>query len=206
MNGELAENMRLAGIIYSVNYGVSIPELKELAKPYSNDHELALALFNEEIRECKLLASLIDNPESVTGNQIDEWAESFTNPELVEQVCSNLFWKSEYALSRSIEWCISNDEYLRKAGLIIIARKVSGTNLPEKILEPYLSLIENIADEVTDTYQTAMLSALRQIAKHSESMRKRVLAIAETLSESDNELAGWIAGEISYEFDQAEQV
>ena len=133
-SGEVAENMRMAGIIYKVNYGVPIPELKELAKPYKGDHDLALELYAEDIRECKILASLIADPERLTGEQIDEWAAEFTNPEIVEQVCGNLFWKSEFALSRSIEWCLSNDELLRKAGLLIIALKASDTAIKESLL------------------------------------------------------------------------
>ena len=94
MNAEVADAMRREGIIYKVNYGVSIPELKALAKPYLGDHELALELFREEIRECKLLATMIDDPELITGEQLDEWANDFTNPEIVEKVCGNLFWKT----------------------------------------------------------------------------------------------------------------
>ncbi len=96
------------------------------------DHELALELFREEIRECKLLATMIDDPELITGEQLDEWANDFTNPEIVEQVCGNLFWRTGYALSRSIEWCLDDDELFQKAGLLIIARKASDPNVGVK--------------------------------------------------------------------------
>ena len=56
MNGEVADNMRREGLIYKVNYGVSIPELQQIAKGFKGDHELALELFNDEIRECKIIA------------------------------------------------------------------------------------------------------------------------------------------------------
>ena len=198
-SGEVAENMRMAGIIYKVNYGVPIPELKELAKPYKGDHDLALELYAEDIRECKILASLIADPERLTGEQIDEWAAEFTNPEIVEQVCGNLFWKSEFALSRSIEWCLSNDELLRKAGLLIIARKASDTAIKDSLLEPYIGIIENMAEEMTDLTQSAAQFALREIAKRSPELAARVSETASRMTESENELAAWVGNELLFE-------
>lgn len=198
-NGEVADNMRRAGIIYKVNYGVPIPDLKELSKPYKGDHDLALELYKEDIRECKILASLIAEPEKLTGEQIDEWAAEFTNPEIVEQVCGNLLWKSEYALSRSIEWCLSTDELMRKAGLLIIARKASDTTLKESLLEPYIGIIENMTDDMTDLTQSAAQFALRQIAKRSPSLVAKVMEAASRMTESENELAAWVGNEILFE-------
>lgn len=198
-NGEVAENMRRAGIIYKVNYGVPIPDLKELSKPYKGDHDLAIELYKEDIRECKILASFIAEPEKLTGEQIDEWAAEFTNPEIVEQVCGNLLWRSEYALSRSIEWCLSTDELMRKAGLLIIARKASDTTLKESILEPYIGIIENMAEDMTDLTQSAAQFALREIAKRSTSLAAKVMETASRLTESENELAAWVGNEILFE-------
>ncbi len=202
MSGEVAENMHLEGIVYKVNYGVTIPELKELAKPYIGDHKLALELFREDIRECKILASLIADPAKLNGEDIDEWASEFTNPEIVEQVCTNLLWKSEYALSRSIEWCLSDDELLRKAGLLIIGRKASDTGIKDSILEPYIGIIENMADDITDTTQSAARFVLREIAKHSPNLAKRVGEAAARITESKNELAAWVGNEILFELSE----
>jgi 3-methyladenine DNA glycosylase AlkD len=198
-NGEVAENMRMAGIIYKVNYGVPIPELKELAKPYKGDHDLAVELYAEDIRECKILASLIADPERLTGEQLDEWAAEFTNPEIVEQVCGNLFWKSEFALSRSIEWCLSNDELLRKAGLLIVARKASDTTLKESLLEPYIGIIENMAEDITDLTLSAARFALCEIAKRSPALAAKVSETASRMTESENELAAWVGNELLFE-------
>lgn len=198
-NGEVADNMRLAGIIYKVNYGVPIPELKELAKPYKGDHELALALFSEDIRECKILATLIADPERLTGEVMDEWATEFTNPEIVEQVCGNLFWKSEYALARSIEWCLSNNDLMRKAGLLIIARKASDPRIKESLLEPYIGIIENMAEELNDLTQTAAQFALREISKRSADLAKKVAETATRMTEAENEFSAWVANELLFE-------
>ncbi len=203
MNAEVADAMRREGIIYKVNYGVSIPELKALAKPYLGDHELALELFREEIRECKLLATMIDDPELITGEQLDEWANDFTNPEIVEQVCGNLFWRTGYALSRSIEWCLDDDELFQKAGLLIIARKASDPNVGVNLLQPYIGVIENMADTMTDTILSSMSFALREIAKRSPELCGMVLSVAQRMTQLDNELAAWLGNELIYELTEA---
>jgi 3-methyladenine DNA glycosylase AlkD len=204
MNGEVADNMRREGIVYKVNYGVSIPELQQLAKGFKGDHDLALELFNEDIRECKILASMIDEPAMVTGEQIDDWSNEFNNPEIVEQVCGNLIWKSEYALSRSIEWCLSDDELLQKAGLIIVARKASDKEIKDSIFEPYLGIIENNSETITDLTQSATTFALREIAKRSPGLKSQALKAAQALTESKNEAAAWIGNEIIFEFGEEE--
>lgn len=200
MNGEVADNMRREGIIYKVNYGVSIPELQQIAKGFKGDHELAIELYNEEIRECKIIASMIDDPELVTGEQIDDWSNEFDNPEIVEQVCGNLIWKSEFALSRSIEWSLTNDAFLQKAGLTIIARKASDTTIKNSIFEPYIGIIENMSETISEITQNAANFALREIAKRNQHLKELVLKAAQTLTESENEIAAWVGNEIIFEF------
>lgn len=199
-NGEVAENMRREGIIYKVNYGVSMPELQQIAKPYKGDHELALELYREEIRECKILASLIDDPLQVTGQQIDEWANDFDNPEIVEQVCNNLIWKSEFSLSRSIEWCLDDDELFQKAGLLIIARKASDPEIKDSLVEPYIGIIGNISETISGITQTAAAYALREIAKRNSRLEQIALSLAQSMTESENEMAAWVGNEIIFEF------
>jgi len=198
-NGEVADNLRRAGITYKVIFGVTVPELKEIALPYKGDHDLALELYGEDVREFKILASVIADPQRLTGEQIDTWASDFTNPEIVEQVCGNLFWKSEYALSRSIEWCLSTDELMRKAGLLIIAHKASDTTIGESILEPYIGIVENMVEEMTDLTQSAAQFALREIAKRSPQLASKVADAAVRMTESENELAAWVGNELLFE-------
>ena len=199
-NGILADSINRMGLSYKINYGVNVNDLKEIAQAFKGDHQLALMLFQEDARECKLLASMIDDPNQVTGEQIDQWSEEFTNTEIVEQVCSNLFWATEYALSRSIEWCLSDNELLNKAGLIIAGKRASDKTIKDSIFEPYLGTIESIAERGTDTTRSACAYALRQIGLRSDTLRAKVIETAEQLTQLNNESAGWIGSQILFEF------
>lgn len=199
MNGAVVESMRESGIIYKVSYGVTIPELKEIALPYKGNHDLAIQLFEQDIRECKIIASIIDDPALVTGDQIDNWCDDFVNSELVEQVCNNLFWKSDFALSRSYEWCIDDDELMKKAGLLIIGLRASDTSIKDSIFEPYIGIVEEIAESEEEILSNPTLFALRQIAKRSDSLNDKVIQAAERMSESDFDIANWIGNQLLFE-------
>ena len=199
MNGAVVESMRESGIVYKVNYGVTIPELQQIAQPYKDDHELAIRLFEEDIRECKIIASMIDDSAKVTGDQIDAWSESFSNVEIVEQVCNNLLWKSDFALPRSYEWCLEDDELLKKAGLLIIGHRASDTNIKDSVFEPYINIVEDLAETEDELVSNSAIYALRQIAKRSESLNDRVLQAANRMSVSDFGIANWIGNQLLFE-------
>jgi 3-methyladenine DNA glycosylase AlkD len=199
MNGAVVESMRESGIIYKVSYGVTIPELKEIALPYKGNHDLAIQLFEQDIRECKIIASLIDDPTQVTGDQIDRWCEDFNNIEIVEQVCNNLLWKSDFALPRSYEWCLDDDELMKKAGLLIIGHRAADTTIKDSIFEPYIRIVEELAETEDEIVSNSAIYALRQIAKRSEDLNKKVHQAAVRMSESGFGIANWIGNQLLFE-------
>ena len=81
-SGEVADLMKLKGINYKMNWGVSIIDLREIAKQFEPDHLLALKFWNKQWRETMILATLIDEPKLVTEEQIDFWTKTFENTEL----------------------------------------------------------------------------------------------------------------------------
>jgi 3-methyladenine DNA glycosylase AlkD len=83
--------MRKYGLNYSKSLGVTIVNLRELAKDYSKDHLLAHKLWTKGYRESKILASLLDEPQKVDQQQINRWLDEMDSNELIEQVCMNLF-------------------------------------------------------------------------------------------------------------------
>jgi 3-methyladenine DNA glycosylase AlkD len=93
-------------------FGVDLPTLRSLAERISHDHGLALALWQTPVREARILASLIDEPERVTATQMDRWAETFDNWEICDQVCQNLFAHTPIALAKAVEWTRRPEEFV----------------------------------------------------------------------------------------------
>ena len=64
MNGAVSQSMREKGLVYKLNFGVELPRIKSIASAYGKDHALAQALWKEDIRECKILAGLLQPVDS----------------------------------------------------------------------------------------------------------------------------------------------
>lgn len=77
-----------------------------------------MLLYRQQVRELKLAAAFVDDPQQVTPDQMRLWADGFANTELVEQVVYNLFRKAPGAERVALEWLDSPKPLLRYAGLL----------------------------------------------------------------------------------------
>lgn len=195
-NPQTAEQMLREGYLYKVNLGVSPDALRPLAQPHANNHELALMLYRDDMRECKLLAALVDTPLAVTDAQMDEWARDFNNPEIIDFVCLNLFGMSRLALARSYEWCISDNELLQRAGLMMFGYNAASSAVETVVLEPYIGIVEDIAETASELMRGAMVYALRQMSEHSNHLREQVRQCAQRLVAAKNPIAQSVGKEL----------
>ena len=91
MDGAVAKSMRDKGLAYKLNWGATLPRLREKADIYGKNYDLAIALWKEDVRECKILATMIMPAEEVLPEVIDIWMEQITSQEIAEQAVFNLF-------------------------------------------------------------------------------------------------------------------
>ena len=124
MNGIVSGQMTEKGIHYKKNYGVSIPRIKEIASTYPPSHDLAQRLWNLQIRETMIMATLLEPAGSFQSQQAQEWVESFNQIEIIEQACMNLFCKLPYSNTLCLTWVHSDNDWIRIAGFILAARSV----------------------------------------------------------------------------------
>lgn len=83
--------MRQKGMNYKLIFGVPIPEIKHIAAAHEPDAELARALWKEDVREMKILATLLFPAGSMTQEEALAWMREIPYPEIAEQCCNNLF-------------------------------------------------------------------------------------------------------------------
>lgn len=91
MNGVISTSMRQKGMNYKLIFGVPIPEIKHIAAAHEPDAELARALWKEDVREMKILATLLFPAGSMTQEEALVWMREIPYPEIAEQCCNNLF-------------------------------------------------------------------------------------------------------------------
>ena len=65
-NPKAVEGKARFGINPENTYGVSIPNLRKMAKDIGVNHTLARQLWGSGVHEARILASMVDNPEMAT--------------------------------------------------------------------------------------------------------------------------------------------
>lgn len=171
MNGAVSQTMRELGQKDELNFGVSLPTIKEIAMRYAPDHELATLLSQRKSREARIAALYIAEPEKLTTNQMRQWSDGWQNEEIARLSAMLLFHKSPSAADICCEWL--NEEPLRRIAAMYIIGKIS-TQVNEAIIDSAL----NTAD--TDAASTF---CLREIFLNRSEYRERIAALAKNNSE-----------------------
>jgi hypothetical protein len=122
MDGAVAQSMRDKGVDYHLNWGVTLPRLQQMAADYGKDYDLAIALWKENVRECKILATMIMPPDKVLPEVIDIWMEQITTQEIAEQAAFNLFQHLPYAPEKAYIWMASDKVLYQLCGFHILSR------------------------------------------------------------------------------------
>ena len=122
MNGPTSQSMRQMGMEYKLNWGVPFIELKKMAAEYGKDYELAIELWKEDIRECKILATLIMPAEKMLPEITDLWMEQVTSQEMAEMLAFNLLQDVDYAPVLAYQWMASDKPLYLIAGFQLLAR------------------------------------------------------------------------------------
>lgn len=84
MNGVISQSMREKGMDYKLNFGIEYSRIKEIAAGYEKNHDLAQVLWKENIRECKIMATLLQPADSFCKEIAEIWIEDMKYPELAE--------------------------------------------------------------------------------------------------------------------------
>lgn len=149
MNGPASQSMREKGLQYKINWGVPIPTLKSMAAEYGKDYDLAIELFKEDIRECKIIATMIMPPEKMLPEVVDVWMEQTTSQEIAEQLAFNLLQYVDFAPMLAFEWIASDKNIYKITGYHLLSRLFLKKNEPdERGINEFLDQVET--DFTTD--------------------------------------------------------
>lgn len=170
MNGVASQSMREKGAEYHVNWGASFPMLKDMASGIGNDYELAQALWKENVRECKILATLVMPADKMTPENVDEWVEQTVSQEIVVMAAFNLYQHLPFVVEKAYGWIGNGNEVVRLCGFHTLSL------LFKKGLEP--------ATKYLDRYMACLVKAL---TNDSMAVRKAALSSAQWFMYLDEE-------------------
>lgn len=93
-----------------------------MAEEYGKDYDLAIELWKEDIRECKILATLIMPADKMLPEITDLWMEQVQSQEMAEMLAFNLLQHVDYAPVIAYQWIASDKPLYEIAGFQLLAR------------------------------------------------------------------------------------
>lgn len=197
----LANPVNVAGMArFGINsqgtLGVSVVEIRKLARRAGRDHAVALELWDSGIHEARILATIVDQSECLTRRQMHSWARAFDSWDVCDQACMNLFWRSPDAWAMVLKWSRARPEFVRRAAFALIASLASKQkDAPGEVWNLAFGLIEEAATDERNFVRKAVNWALRGIGKRSPLLRREAITVAKRIREIDSKAARWIAAD-----------
>lgn len=139
MDGVVAKSMRDKGVAYPLNWGATLPRLREMADELGKNCHLAIALWKENVRECKILATMVMPAEEMLPEVADIWMEQIPTQEIAEQLAFNLWQHLPYAAEKAFQWLASDQEYYQLCGYHVLTRLfMNGQEPNERGINEYI--------------------------------------------------------------------
>jgi 3-methyladenine DNA glycosylase AlkD len=155
-----------------------------------------LELWETGIHEARVIAYLIDNPKEVTAAQMDAWAADFDNWAICDGTCGHLFCKTEFACSKAFEWAAREEEFVKRAGLVLPAwLAVHDKKAADERIAEFLPVLEKHSGDERNFIKKAVNWSLRQIGKRSLNLNKLAVESAERIKAQNTRAARWIAAD-----------
>ena len=166
MDGAVAQSMRDKGLNYHLNWGATLPRLKAKANELGPNYDLAIALWKENVRECKILATMLMPPEKMLPEVCDIWMEQVPSQEIAEQAAFNLWQHLPYAPEKAYQWIACDQEYYQLCGFHVLSRWfMNGQEPNERGINEY---IDQALSAIQGPYMSVRKAAMQSMVRFAE--------------------------------------
>jgi len=193
---EQLKGMAKYGMTVEQRLGVSVPDMRKLAKEIGRDHKLALDLWRTGIAEARIVAAMVGDPDKLTEEEMEDWVKGINSWDVCDQVCMNLFEKNQLAWRKIADWSEREEEFVKRTAFSLIAclawhdKKASD----EKFIELLPVIIRGATDE-RNFVKKAVNWALRNIGKRNLNLNKAAINAAKEIQQLDSKAARWVASD-----------
>lgn len=184
MDGITSTSMREKGIIYKLNFGVPISKLKQISSRYTPNKDLAETLWDEDVREMKLLATMLFPIEEYSKDVADRWVRDIKYQEIREQIAINILQHLKYADLLTIEWTSYDSEDIRATGYWLLTVLTKMKKLEKVNLEQYPSIWEDSSNGHNPILRNSAISALKFVGRLSPNLAKEIMSNCDCLKDS----------------------
>jgi 3-methyladenine DNA glycosylase AlkD len=185
------------------NYGLTVPQMREIAKKTGRNHELALELWKTKIHEAKHIAVMIAEKEKVTEALMEKWLKDFNSWDIVDGCCGTLFDKTSLAYEKAMEWSSREKEFEKRAGFAMMAMlAVHDKKAEDKKFEQFFPYILEQSSDERNFVRKAVNWAIRQIGKRNEKLCKKAIALSKKIRDKGDTASRWIAADALRELEK----
>lgn len=186
------DSMARFAIVTDKAFGISVEQIRKVAKEVGRDHQLAEDLWDTGWYEARMLAAFVADPQQVTPQQMDAWVADFDNWAICDTVCFHLFDKTPHAWKKVAPWSKLKGEFAKRSAFALVwGLSVHDKQSPDARFLKALAVIEKSATDERNFVKKAVNMALRAIGKRNVALHGAALAVAERLAGSDNSAARW---------------
>jgi hypothetical protein len=125
MDGARAQSLREKGVQYHLNWGVSLGHLQEMSRDYEPSHDLAAALWQENVRECKILATMLMPIDAMPEEEARQWIADTPTQEVAEIGSMALYSRLPYAKELALSLVDKEEAIEQLHGWCILVRLLS---------------------------------------------------------------------------------
>ena len=176
MNGVASRSMNDAGMTvdYRVNFGIDLPRLELIADDIRTDlashldeegmMSLAQSLWNERVRECRILATMLYPANRMLLEVADIWADDIKTVELAQITALFLFRNLNDASVLAFQWVADDNEMKQIVGFYTVFHLVRKGQLSERSRQEMIDQAEvaSMSDNVQLKYIADKLLCLLQ--------------------------------------------
>lgn len=161
-------------------FGVKHGDIRTLAKKIGADQELAMSLWATGNVDAQLLAILLIKPKNLSIKDVKRLVRSVAFAHVADWLISYVVKKHPDKEALREEWLTADDRWLARAGWSLTAERVA-KDLEGLDLPALLDRIEAEMGGADPVVQWTMNNTLAGIGIHVPKLRKRAVAIGETL-------------------------
>ena len=161
-------------------FGVSLGDIRKLAKKIKTNHELALALWDSGNADAQFLSTLLIQPKKLSAKEMDRMVRSINFVRVADWLISYVVRQHPEKEALRQRWMTDDDRWAARAGWDLTSERVGKS--PEGLdVQALLDRLESEMGTARPEPQWTMNNTLATIGIHFPKHRKRALAIGEKL-------------------------
>lgn len=173
--------MARVGINVDRAIGVSIPNVRRIAKAAGTDHQLARSLWGTDVHEARILAVHVADAAAMSRAEMDAWAAELDSWDVTD-AAADLFAATRFRDRAIAAWARSDQAFVKRLAFAMIARRaVSDAAAGDNEFTAYFPIIRRGSRDERNEVKKGVSWALRQIGKRSPALYRAVEAEARTM-------------------------